>query len=216
MKRIILLFMLVSCSFLHAAEKPDFKKLGEIFDKKGQWCFFTISDSKYNRLTYADKNMYKICREGDLFKTISYKGKSYARGMDNKIYKPHWQMKNGFDTHLIPAKKYFVMLDGKIKSLKQEIQKDKREIKKTEDYLKNSQDKYEKYSEYKKHANFKGRFSSKVSALKKIHKKKIDKYEDEIDELNKKIKAKETELQTQETFKTKTQTLYKKYMKANK
>lgn len=211
LKKNIVLVLLSCCTFLHGAEKLDKTKLGEMFTKNGQWCFFTTQDSKYNRLTYVDKNKYKICKEGDLFKKISYKGKDYARDLNKQIYRPHWQMKEGFNSHLIPVKKYIRLLDNKIKSTKKDIQKSKLEVSKTQRSLEYSQKKYEKMSEYKKHTTHKTRFGSRARALAEVHKDRIKNYKKDIDDFNKKLKNSENALNEQKAFKTKIKALYKKY-----
>lgn len=209
------LSLFVCCTFLAGAEKLDMKKLEGAFSKKGQWCFFTTEKSKTNRITYVDKNAYKICREGDLFKKILYKDKYYAMDLNKNIYRPHWQMEQNFNSHLIPAPKYIKSLNSKLKSSKKSIKELKQKISKYEDNLKYSKEKYEKLSSLKKYGAGR-RYGSKINARQKYHKEKIKTYEDSIEDSTKNLKYLEKQFAAMEAAKSKTIALYKKYLKTGK
>jgi len=218
MKKSIVLILLSCFTFLSFAGKtPSKEELQKAFKAKGKWCFFTTAQKSIrNRLTYFNKNTYKICKEGDLFKKVLYKDKYYASDLNNNIYKPHWQMKQDFGEHLVPAKKYIVSLNNKIKSSKKAVGGLGQKSSKKQKELDYSKKRYDFFSEYKKYKTGYGRYGSKIKAKVKYFKKAIKEQEDSMEELTKQLNDSKNELQKNEEFKVKVYNLYKQHVKTKK
>lgn len=210
----ILLFLFPACVFLSAADNAQLKvhkELEAAFEANGQWCFFKELESKYNRLTYVDKNQYKVCKEGDLFQKIMYKKQYYARDLDKNIYKPHWQMKKDFGPHLVPADKYIESLNNKINLLGETVSKTKQKLSSEKNELKSEQNKYDRWLGRKKYKAGYGNFSKEVKTKLKYYKKRVEQKESEIEKLTGNLEKSENSLKELRNSKTQAETLYKKY-----
>ena len=211
----ILLSLFLCCAFLSMAKNgtalKEHKELEAAFEANGQWCFFKALKSKYNRLTYVDKNQYKVCKEGELLQKVKYNNKYYARDLNRNIYKPHWQMKKDFGPHLLPADKYIDSLNNKINLLGETILKSKKKLSSDQKALKYEQKKYNKWLGYKKYKTGHGSFSKKVKAKLKDYKKSIEQKQDDIEKLTSNLKKTENELKEFKKSKTQAEALYKKY-----
>jgi hypothetical protein len=218
-KKIIVLSLVSCCAFLSFAGKikaPPKAELEKAFKANGEWCFFTIPKSSSNRMTYFNKNRYKICKEGDLFKKVIYKNKYYARDLKNNIYKPHWQMKKDFSTQLIPAEKYTKFLDNKIKSSEKTIKDLKQKVSEGQIKLDYNEERYNHYKSYRKYKVGYRNYSSVIKSKLKYYKKTLKQQQDIMKKLTRNLNNSEKKLKTQQTSKTKAETLYKKYAGAKK
>ena len=220
MKKIffVVLVLLSCCTFL-SAKKTKIKVpegLKTEFDSKGEWCFFTIPKSGANRLAYFDKNKYKLFKEGDLLKKVSYEDKYYARDLSKKIYKPYWGMEKDFSTHLVSAKQYINSLDNKIKSSKATIKDLKQKIADGEVKLDYNKERYNHYKSYKKYRSYSNNYRSVIKSKLKYYKKTLKQQKSVMKKLTGNLRRSKTKLQDTLKFKTKTETLYKKYVIAKK
>ena len=171
----VVLVLLSCCIFLSAARKKGTKVpegLKKAFESSGEWCFFHFPKNSVNRLTYINKNRYKICKEGDLFKKILYKNKYYARDSEKNIYKPYWRMKKDFGPHLVPAPQYIKSLNNKEKLLAKTIQESKEKLSKEQAAFETDQRRYNHYLSYKKykvgHGNYSSMIKSKLNIIKNL------------------------------------------------
>ena len=118
------------------------KNLDEALKYNGEWYFFKQKRKSLNVLKYAEKSGFKTLKNGDLLKRVQYKGKYYARDLENNIYLPHREIKSDFSPHLVPAKAYIKYIDDAVKQLEQRIKEAEYKVTDTENTVRYYREQY--------------------------------------------------------------------------